>query len=740
MSTFMKNGFPFTPFTVWAKDYNRRLFKSDLMAGFSLSLLMAPQAMANAVLAGLPAYHGLYAAAIPGFIGALFGSSRQLVTMPAAVIGMLSAAALSPIASSGTAGYIAYVALLTLMVGGIQFFLGLLRMGILVNFLSSPVLEGFTNAAAILIGASQVGKLLGIEVERGARQLETFAKVVKVAVHYVHWPTVGMALLTLLILYLAKKYIKQLPDILVAVIITTLVSWGLGYERRMDVPLKSIHSDSAVALINSLDAIKAGLLDLESKRKNLLAELDGLDSSESDPATIMQYSYQLKIVALEVEQFKHDAALKRDLLRSVHLYEVIDPENPQAPPQLYEKDNMPEGISAGWRGWRIKASQGYFDPAGIAVDGGGEVLGHIPAGLPQLALPGFDYTVFFELFPSALIIAFISFAEAISIAKSMAAKRGQWVDPNQELIGQGLANISGGFFMAPPCSGSFSVSAVNFAYGAHSPVAAMVSSLTILVMLFSLTPFLYYLPIVVLAVAITRSVFKLINFSAVRRAWTAKWYDGVISMITFFATLYFAPNLDYGILSGVILTVMVSFYRTMRPKVIRLSSGPDFLSRDAEYHNLPECEHIAVLYFQQELIYSNAAVLEEHVLERIEHMPKLKHMHFVGNGINDIDASGEETLANLIRIMHKAGITVSVSGLTGSAADVLDRTGVLAMIGPGNIFRGLREAICTIHRRIHPNGLYCIKCPWNGYCGVSPNYCTLPDCSTEEVQPVSGSK
>ena len=733
----MKNGFPFTPFTVWAKDYNRRLFKSDLLAGFSLSLLMAPQAMANAVLAGLPAYHGLYAAAIPGFIGALFGSSRQLVTMPAAVIGMLSAAALSPIASSGTAGYIAYVALLTLMVGGIQFFLGLLRMGILVNFLSSPVLEGFTNAAAVLIAASQVNKLLGIEVERGARQLETFARVIKVAVHYVHWPTVAMALLTLLILYLSKKYIKQLPDILVAVIIATLVSWGFSYERHMDVSIKSIHSDQANALINSLGAIKAGMSELEAQRKALLAAFEGLDASESDPAARMEYSYQLKVLALDMEQFKHDAALKRDLLRSVHLYEAWDPDSEsEASAGLYEKDNIPEGYSSGWRGWRIKASQPVFDPDGIVVDGGGEVLGHIPAGLPKLAIPGFDYAIFFELLPSALIIAFISFAEAISIAKSMAAKRGQWVDPNQELIGQGLANISGGFCMAPPCSGSFSVSAVNFAYGAYSPVAAMASSLSILVMLFSLTPLLYHLPIVVLAVAITRSVFKLINFSSIRRAWTAKWYDGAISIITFFSTLYFAPNLDYGILSGVILTVMVSFYRTMRPKVIRLSSGPDFLSRDAEYHNLPECEHIAVLYFQQDLIYSNAAVLEEHVLERIEHMPKLKHMHFVCNGINDIDASGEETLSNLIRIMHKAGVTVSVSGLTGSAADVLDRTGVLAMIGPGNIFRGLRESICAIHHRIHPNGMYCSKCPWNGYCGINPDHCTL-DCDTKNLQTAS---
>lgn len=734
----MKNGFPFTPFTVWAKDYDRRLFKSDLTAGFSLSLLMAPQAMANAVLAGLPAYHGLYAAAIPGFIGALFGSSRQLVTMPAAVIGMLSAAALSPIASSGTAGYIAYVALLTLMVGGIQFLLGLLRMGILVNFLSSPVLEGFTNAAAILIAASQLNKLLGIEVERGARQLETLVKVLKVAAHYVHWPTVAMALLTLLTLYLAKKYVRQLPDILVAVIVATLVSWGANYERRVDMPLRHIHSDRAVALINSLDAIKTGLNELETRRKTLTAELENLDESESDYSTRMRYSYQTKVLGLDMEEFRQDAARKRDLLRSVHLYEASAPGADEAQRDFYEKNNIPEGYNVGWRSWRIRASQSSFNPSGITVDGGGEVLGHIPAGLPKLALPAFDYGIFFELLPSALIIAFISFAEAISIAKSMAAKKGQWVDPNQELIGQGLANISGGFFMAPPCSGSFSVSAVNFAYGARSPAAAMVSSLSILVMLFSLTPFLYHLPIVVLAVAITRSVFKLINFNAVRRAWTAQWYDGAISIITFFATLYFAPNLDYGILSGVILTVMVSFYRTMRPKVIRLSSGPDFLSRDAEYHNLRECEHIAVLYFQQDLIYSNAAVLEEHVLERIEHMPKLRHMHFVCNGINDIDASGEETLANLIHILHKAGVVVSVSGLTGSVADVLDRTGVLAMIGPGNIFRGLRDAICAAHRRIHPNELYCDKCPWNGYCGVNPERSTLGSCSTDEPRTMPG--
>ncbi|SHN68777.1 SulP family inorganic anion transporter [Desulfovibrio litoralis] len=720
MQLINKKGFPFTPFLPWLKTYNMRLFKADFIAGLSLSLLMAPQAMANAQLAGLPAYHGLYASILPGFIGALFGSSRQLVTMPVAVISLLSAAAISPLATLGTSGFITYITLLTFLVGIIQLSLGLLRLGILVNFLSYPVLEGFTNAAAVLIGFSQVGKLLGIQVEPATRQMETLLKTLHVALSYVHIPTVTIAVSTLAILYFSKKFVRFLPDVLVAVIITSLFSWAFAYEKKEVVAIEQIKSEQAHALINSLTTIHIATEKLnvakEKLQENLNKQPNTLDESAKN-----ELLYELSKVKTELERYKNDATLKKDALRLMHFRELAEKENTS----FYPKDQLPPNADYGWRVWQIRVNAINFnEPDKIPFDGGGEVIGYIPSGLPPLVLPSFDLNMILQLFSSACIIAFISFANSISMAKTMANKRGYTIDSNQELVGQGLANIAGGLSLAPPCSGSYSASAANFLGGAYTSVSTMTASLCILLMLFVLTPFLYYLPVAALSMVIFISVVKSVNIEAVLKIWTARWYDGVISILTFVSTLYFAPHLEMGILIGVVLTISISFYRTMHPKIIRLSCGPDLVARDAEYHQLAECEHILALYFQQDLIYSNASVLEEKILERMDAMPKLKHLHLQCNGMNDIDASGAETLLNIITMLHKSNISVSLSGLTGEVADVVSRTGLLAKIGPGNIFRGLKDAICTVHRRLHPNGIYCKSCPWNGYCNIPAKQCT----------------
>lgn len=300
MSTFMKNGFPFTPFTMWLKGYNFRLLKADVSAGIILSLLMAPQAMANAQIAGLPAYHGLYACVIPSFFGALLGAGRQLVTMPAVVICLLSSASLAPIASSGAAGYVGYIALLSLLVGLVQFILGILRMGVLVNFLSSPVLEGFINAVAIIIGTAQLNKLLGIEVEQASKQMETVLRVLKFATEYVHWPTIAMGLLTLATLYLSKRYIKYLPNVLVAVILTSIISWLFVFEKRETVKLESIHSEKVVSVINSLESIQLSLQKLEQNKQALNKEAISLEDKGVDRSNKLEHAHQINVIDLDM--------------------------------------------------------------------------------------------------------------------------------------------------------------------------------------------------------------------------------------------------------------------------------------------------------------------------------------------------------------------------------------------------------------------------------------------------------
>ena len=183
------------PFILWFKDYDFSKFRIDFLAGVTVALVLIPQSMAYAQLAGLPAYYGLYASFLPPMIAALFGSSRQLATGPVAVVSLMTAASLEPLATAGSEAFIAYAVLLALTVGVFQFLLGVFRLGLIVNFLSHPVVNGFTNAAAIIIASSQLSKMFGVYVDKAPHHYETIIRVIQAAVAYTHWPTliIGVA-------------------------------------------------------------------------------------------------------------------------------------------------------------------------------------------------------------------------------------------------------------------------------------------------------------------------------------------------------------------------------------------------------------------------------------------------------------------------------------------------------------------------------------------------------------------
>ncbi len=206
-----------------------------LLSGLTVALVLIPQSMAYAQLAGLPAYYGLYASFLPPMMAALFGSSRQLATGPVAVVSLMTSASLEPLATAGSEGYIAYAILLALMVGVFQFALGILRLGVVVNFLSHPVVNGFTNAAAIIIATSQLSKLFGVYVDSAEHHYETIFRVIKAAVHYTHWPTLLMGALAFGIMYGLKRISPKIPNVLVAVAVTTTISWATGFEHNAKV-------------------------------------------------------------------------------------------------------------------------------------------------------------------------------------------------------------------------------------------------------------------------------------------------------------------------------------------------------------------------------------------------------------------------------------------------------------------------------------------------------------------------
>jgi anti-anti-sigma factor len=333
--------------------------------------------------------------------------------------------------------------------------------------------------------------------------------------------------------------------------------------------------------------------------------------------------------------------------------------------------------------------------------GGGSVVGKIPDGLPPFRLPSLDMSVALHLLPIAAIISLLGFMEAISIAKAMAAKTGQRLDPNQELVGQGLANILGAFGKSYPVSGSFSRSAVNIQSGAVTGLSSVCTSITVGIVLLFFTPLLYHLPQSVLAAVIMMAVVGLINVSGFIHAWKAQWYDGLFSIVTFLCTLYTAPHLDKGIMVGVGLSLAMFLYKSMRPKVTTLSMYPDRSYRSAKDFGLKECRHIAMVRFDGALFYANAGHLEDRITELLLSKPELKHILIVANGINDMDASGEEMLSLIVDRLRSGGYDISMTGVNENVNSVMQRTHLLAKIGEENFFPTMREAVEKIHSRSH---------------------------------------
>jgi len=702
------------PFLGWLKGYKPAYLKSDLVAGSTVALVLIPQSMAYAQLAGLPAYYGLYAAALPPMVASLFGSSLQLATGPAAVISLMTAAVLEPLAGAGSQAFITYVLALTLLIGLFQIALGALRLGAVVNFLSHPVVNGFTNAAALIIASSQLAKFLGVSVEKAHLHVLTVMRVFQAAAHYTHWPSFFLGLLAFAIMIVLKKLSPRAPYVLVAVVVTTLISWLVGFEHKLEVPLDQVASPVLAKELARYNHLQAQLASLRRDRRRALQQAERARRQLGEEnATTRKLEFQAAVIRLRIKEHQELAGLVRDRMRRMLLVRV------QVSPgrwRFFPRGEQPAGGKSDGRIWRLEVGRGPLDPRRLVLSGGGEVVGRVPSGLPSFSLPLVSPARMMELFPYAVIIALLGFMEAISIAKAMASQTGQRIDPNQELIGQGLANLVGSFFQSYPVSGSFGRSAVNLQAGARTGLSGVFTGLVVMVVLLFLTPLLYHLPQSVLAAVIMMAVVGLINFSGLVHAWRAQWYDGAISLITFVSTLAFAPHLDRGILIGVVLSLGVYLYKSMHPLVVSLGVSEDGTFHDAEHFGLNRCRHIAMIRFDGPLFFANAGLLEEKVRQLRANMPELKHIHIVADAINEIDASGEEALSHLVDRMRKAGYGISFSGLHWNVMEVLKRTHLLAKIGEENIFSDAREALEVIYPATHPNPDDEKHCPLHEVC------------------------
>ena len=539
------------PFVQWLPELRSgQVLRADIVAGVTVAAVLIPQSMAYAELAGLPPVYGLYAAFLPPVVAAFFGSSRQLSTGPVAMASLISAATIQSVAPPQTEAYIAYSILLALMVGAMRLCLGILRLGILVNLVSSPAVTGFANAAAIIIATSQLHHIFGVKTVRGDYHFLTVWSTITAATDGSHWPTLGMALIAGAIILLLRYRFEK---ILLAVVATTLVAWISGYD--------------------------------------------------------------------------------------------------------------------------------------------GNVVGVIPAGLPAFEFPQIDTAVIPKLIAGAAALTLIGLLEAMSVAKTIATKTRQHLDLNQELIGQGLSNLVGSAFQSYAVSGSFSRSAVNLNSGAATGFSSFVTSFVVMITLLFLTPLFHYLPLSTLAVIIMVAVLSLFRAQPAVAAWRVSHRDGVVALVTFAATLATAPRLHIGILIGVCLSLILYLHRTMRPNVAYLARSADGPLVDAEANGLALDERIAIIRYDGRLYFGDSSYFEDKVLEAVTMLPELRFLVIDAGSINQIDATGEQTLRRVVENVRASDVDVYFTRARQQFIDVLERSGTLEYIGRDHFFDWNQHAL-----------------------------------------------
>ncbi len=685
------------PFLAWLPELRRwPTLRADIIAGLTVAMLLIPQSMAYAHLAGLPVSVGLYAAFLPPIVAALFGSSRYLSTSPVPVTALLMALALQPLVAIGTPEYMQYVVLLTLLAGLIQLALGILRFGIVINFVSYPVILGFVNAVVIIIAGLQLANLLGVHAIAAPHYYQTIAQVLSDAVVSIHWPTVGLGAVAFVIMVGGRWLWPQLPVTLVAVVVTTVIAWLSGYEKLETISVNQIFNrptqESLVHYQRYPQELKQLLAEIAKAKEDAetVMKISGSSSDATDEALnkVTQAQWQLdRQVARHNEE---TGELGRLRLRRVQTKDA---------PILFFVDGEISPIGkVDMNKWEIAE---FLKKGVLQLRTGGAVVGDILPGLPAYRPIVFNLDVVSRLFMAALVIALVGFAEAISIAKRIATQTRQSLDVNQELLGQGLANCAGSFFQAMPVSGSLTRSAINFDVGAKTGFSSVVAGLLVMIVLLWLTPLFYYLPYATLAVVVIVSVFGLLDLKEMWRVWNVSRNEGLVAVATFILTLVLAPQLAHAVILGMLLSLGVYLYETMSPRFVELVPNQDgylveLLNGDISNH----CRLTSLLRFNGSLYFASAAYFEEKILQLVAEKRKLRYIILDCSRINKLDASGLETLSNICSRLQDAGIKIWFTRVRSQVLAVLKRGGLFEQLGEGLFFKNNELALVELAKHL----------------------------------------
>ena len=563
------------PCLEWGRRYDQATATQDGLAALIVTLMLIPQSLAYAMLAGLPPVTGLYASIFPLLAYALFGSSRALAVGPVAVVSLMTAAALGPLFPAGSADYVGAAMLLALLSGLLLGLMALLRLGFLANFLSHPVISGFISASGILIACGQLKHILGVSTS-GESLLEILPQLWQ-SLPQIHWPTLVIGLISLAWLWWSRGNLKPL-----------LQRLGL-----------SAQASGNLAKAGPVLAIIAAIV---------------------------------AVYMLQLEQ------------------------------------------------------------AGVRV------VGAIPKGLPGLSMPTLDMQLAFQLLPAALLISLVGFVESVSVGQTLAAKRRQRIEPDNELFGLGAANLSAAFSGGFPVTGGFSRSVVNYDAGAQTPMAGVFTAAGIALSVMLLTPLLHNLPQAVLAATIMVAVLSLVDLGSLKRTWRYSRQDGAAQLATLLGVLLI--GVEAGILIGVGLSLLLFLWRTSQPHMAVVGQVPGSEHfRNIERYAVVESPDVLSLRVDESLYFPNARYLEERIGELIAARPQVRHLVLMCSGVNLIDASAIESMEAIVERLKAAGVQMHLSEVKGPVMDQLRRSDFLQHFG-GQVFISQFQALMTLAPQI----------------------------------------
>jgi SulP family sulfate permease len=567
------NIFRYLPILEWSRQYNRTSLTNDMMAAVIVTIMLVPQSLAYALLAGLPPEAGIYASIVPIVLYAIFGSSRVLAVGPVAVVSLLTASAVGQVAETGTAGYAIAALTLAALSGGFLVLLGLLRLGFLANFLSHPVIAGFITASGILIAMSQLKHILGVSA---------------------HGHTLPEMLQSLV------EHLDQ----------SNLITLGIG-----------------VSAIVFLFWVRGNLKPLLN-RMNL-------------------------------------GPLLTDLLtKAGPVFAVV----------------------------ATTLSVWGFD---LAQDGV-RIVGDVPQSLPPFTMPGFDLDLLQQLMVPAILISIIGFVESVSVAQTLAAKKRQHIDPNQELIGLGAANLGAAFTGGFPVTGGFSRSVVNFDAGAETPAAGVFTAIGLAIAAVALTPLVYYLPNATLAATIIVAVMSLVDFSILKKTWTYSRSDFIAVAATIILTLGF--GVEVGVAAGVGISIILHLYKTSVPHVAEVGLVPGTQHfRNIHRYDVETDPALLTLRVDESLYFVNARFLEDLVNHRVVDGGGVKNVILMFSAVNEVDFSALESLEAINERLKSLNVGFHLSEVKGPVMDRLSRSRLIDEMN-GKIFMSQYDAWTTFHK------------------------------------------